>query len=183
MFSEQCLQCTGIHIPPTFRDGIIPINAIFATAGIKCVNAYILPHKGGVSNHRCFILNSHLLLVPNFQILSAAPLESYIASQPVWSKPIIWSLICFAIATRCTKGFTLLIPTSTSSLMTTFYTLWIIGTVNLFSFSFTLRPTAQNSSCAILSGAPKLVSGHHVDGYWHESKYTSWDLVPPILAT
>ncbi len=57
MFSEQCLQYTGIHIPPTFRDGIIPINAIFAMAGIKCMNAYILPHKGGVGDHRCFILN------------------------------------------------------------------------------------------------------------------------------
>ncbi len=57
MMSKQCLQCTGIHIPPTFRDGTIPINAVFATAGIKCVDAYILPHKGGVGNHRCFILN------------------------------------------------------------------------------------------------------------------------------
>ncbi len=57
MFSEQCLQCTGIHILPTFRDGIIPINAIFAMAGTECVNAYILPHKGSVCDHRCFILN------------------------------------------------------------------------------------------------------------------------------
>jgi hypothetical protein len=57
MMSEQCLQCTGIHIPPTFRDGTIPINAVFATAGIECVNAYILPHKGGVGNHWCFILD------------------------------------------------------------------------------------------------------------------------------
>ena len=57
MFSEQCLQCTGIHIPPPFRNGIIPIDAIFATAGIECVNACILPHMGGVGNHRCFILD------------------------------------------------------------------------------------------------------------------------------
>ncbi len=57
MFSEQCLQCTGVHIPPTFRDGIIPINAIFAMARIECVNAYILPHKGGIEDHRCFILD------------------------------------------------------------------------------------------------------------------------------
>ncbi len=57
MFSKQCLQCTGIHIPPTFMDGTIPINAIFATARIECVNAYILPHKGGVGNHRCFIID------------------------------------------------------------------------------------------------------------------------------
>jgi hypothetical protein len=45
MLSEQCLQSTGIHIPPTFRDGTFPINAIFAKAGIECVNAYILPSK------------------------------------------------------------------------------------------------------------------------------------------
>jgi hypothetical protein len=29
----------------------------FANAVIKCNNAYILPHKGGVDDHRCFILN------------------------------------------------------------------------------------------------------------------------------
>ncbi len=57
MFSEQCLQCTGIHIPPTFKDGTTPIKAIFAMAGIECANAYILPHRGGLGNHRCFILD------------------------------------------------------------------------------------------------------------------------------
>ncbi len=57
MLSEQCLQCTGIHIPPTFRDGTIPISAIFATARIECVNSYILPHIGGVGDHRCFIVD------------------------------------------------------------------------------------------------------------------------------
>jgi hypothetical protein len=57
MLSKQCLQCTGMHVPPTFKDGTVLIDAIFATAGIECVNAYILPHKGGVGDHRCFILN------------------------------------------------------------------------------------------------------------------------------
>ncbi len=57
MLSEQCLQCMGMQVPPTFRDGTVPIDAIFATAGIGCVNAYILPHKGGVGDNRCFILN------------------------------------------------------------------------------------------------------------------------------
>jgi hypothetical protein len=51
-FSEQCLGCTGTHIPPTFRDGVMPINAVYATAGIECVNAYILPHKEGIGVHR-----------------------------------------------------------------------------------------------------------------------------------
>jgi hypothetical protein len=46
-----------MHVPPTFRDVTFPIDAIFATAGIECINAYILPHKGGVGDHWCFILN------------------------------------------------------------------------------------------------------------------------------
>jgi hypothetical protein len=42
----------------TFRDGTVLINAVFAMSGIECDNAYILlPHKGGVSNHQCFILD------------------------------------------------------------------------------------------------------------------------------
>jgi hypothetical protein len=62
-FSEKCLGCTGMHIPLTFRDGIMPINAVYATAGIECVNAYILPHKGGIGDHRCFIIDFSLLSV------------------------------------------------------------------------------------------------------------------------
>ncbi len=57
MLTKQCLRCMGIHKPPTFRDSTVPIDAIFATSGIECINAYILPHKGGVGNHRCFILD------------------------------------------------------------------------------------------------------------------------------
>jgi hypothetical protein len=41
MLTEQCLQCTGMHIPPTFRDSTVPIDAIFATSSIECINAYI----------------------------------------------------------------------------------------------------------------------------------------------
>ncbi len=59
-FSKQCLGCTGMHIPPTFRDGIMPINAVYATAGIKCVNTYIFPHKDGIGDHRCFIIDFSL---------------------------------------------------------------------------------------------------------------------------
>ncbi len=55
-FNEQCLGCTGMHIPPTFRDGVMPIDAVYATAGIKCVNVHILPHKGGIGDHRCLSL-------------------------------------------------------------------------------------------------------------------------------
>jgi hypothetical protein len=46
-----------MHVPPTFRDGTVLIDGIFATAGIECVNAYILPHKGGVGDHWHFILD------------------------------------------------------------------------------------------------------------------------------
>jgi hypothetical protein len=56
-FGEQCLGCTGMHIPPTFRDGVMPIDAMYATAGIECVNVHILPHKGGIGDHRCFIID------------------------------------------------------------------------------------------------------------------------------
>ncbi len=35
----------------------MPIDAMYATAGIECVNAYILPHKGGIGDHRCFIID------------------------------------------------------------------------------------------------------------------------------
>jgi hypothetical protein len=57
LLTKQCLQCTGLHTPPTFQDGTVPINTVFATSGIECVNAYILPHKGGIGNHRCLILD------------------------------------------------------------------------------------------------------------------------------
>jgi hypothetical protein len=56
-FNEQCLGCTGMHILPTFRDGVMPIDAMYATAGIECVNVHILPHKGGIGDHRCFIID------------------------------------------------------------------------------------------------------------------------------
>jgi hypothetical protein len=28
LFTEQCLHCTRLHIPPTFRDGTVPIDAV-----------------------------------------------------------------------------------------------------------------------------------------------------------
>jgi hypothetical protein len=47
-FSKQCLGCTSMHIRPTFRDGIMPVDAVYATAGIERVNTYILPLKGRI---------------------------------------------------------------------------------------------------------------------------------------
>jgi hypothetical protein len=62
-FNKQCLGCTGMHIPPTFRDGVMPIDALYAMAGIECVNVHILPHKGGIGDHRCFIIDFSSLSV------------------------------------------------------------------------------------------------------------------------
>jgi hypothetical protein len=53
----------SIYPPPTFREKTIPIDAIYATAGIKYVNACIYPHKGGVGDHRCIIVNFSSTLV------------------------------------------------------------------------------------------------------------------------
>ncbi len=52
-----------MHILPTFRDGVMPINAVYVTAGIECVNVHILPHKGGIGDHRCFIIEFSSLSV------------------------------------------------------------------------------------------------------------------------
>jgi hypothetical protein len=67
-FVELCRKHTGIPIPPTHRRGSAPIDGIFATPGITCVNAFILPQYGGVGNHRCFIidLTSELLIGTSF---------------------------------------------------------------------------------------------------------------------
>jgi hypothetical protein len=56
-FREICQHHTGQFLPPTFRTGSIPINGIFATHGIECVNVTLLPHLGGVGDHRCFIID------------------------------------------------------------------------------------------------------------------------------
>jgi hypothetical protein len=86
MLTKQCLQCTGIHIPPTFRDGTVLIDAIFATSGIECINACILPHNGGAGNHRCFILNftSSSVIGTKFpNILSVVLQENFTANQHI----------------------------------------------------------------------------------------------------
>jgi hypothetical protein len=55
--TEICRRHTGIPIPPIFWTGSAPIDGIFATSGIECVNVFILPHLGGVGDHRCFIID------------------------------------------------------------------------------------------------------------------------------
>jgi hypothetical protein len=49
--SEICHRHTGVMIPLTFQYRSAPINGIFATPGIECINVMILPHYGGVGNH------------------------------------------------------------------------------------------------------------------------------------
>jgi hypothetical protein len=56
-FTEICRLQTDIPIPPTFQTDSIPIDGIFATPVIKCVNVFILPHLGGVGDHRCVIID------------------------------------------------------------------------------------------------------------------------------
>ena len=56
-FREMCHRHTGTKLPPTFRSGSNPIDGIFATSGIECVNVTLLPHLGGVGDHRCFIID------------------------------------------------------------------------------------------------------------------------------
>jgi len=74
MLSKQCLQCTGMHVLPTFRDGAVPTDAIFATAGIKCINAYILPHKGGVGDPPVFHPQFYVIICYWFKIPQHCPL-------------------------------------------------------------------------------------------------------------
>jgi hypothetical protein len=52
-----CHWHTGVMIPLTCWSRSALIDGIFATPGIKCVNVMILPHYGGVSDHKCFIID------------------------------------------------------------------------------------------------------------------------------
>ena len=56
-FKEMCQHHTGLRVPPTFCSGSNPIDGIFATSGIECVNVTLLPHLGGVDDPRCFIID------------------------------------------------------------------------------------------------------------------------------
>ncbi len=56
-FVELCQKHTGKPIPPTHHSGSMPIDRIFTTSGIECVNAFLLPHYDGVGDHQCFIMD------------------------------------------------------------------------------------------------------------------------------
>ena len=55
--TEQCLKTTKRHLPATFIRGTQPIDAIYATAGVVCVNACLLPNKIELGDHRGFLLD------------------------------------------------------------------------------------------------------------------------------
>jgi hypothetical protein len=82
-FTEICRQHTVLPIPPTFCTGSIPIKGIFVTPGIECANVFLLPHLGGVGDHRCFIIDFSFdsTMVHCFQILFNAHHESFTAPQ------------------------------------------------------------------------------------------------------
>ena len=46
-----------------FCTGSAPIDGIFVTPGIDCINAFLLPHLEGVGDHRCFIMDLSLEFV------------------------------------------------------------------------------------------------------------------------
>ncbi len=149
MLSEQCLQCTGIHIPPTFRDGTIPIDAIFVTAGIECINVYTLLHKGGVGNHRCFIVDftsSSIIRTkfPNIVWCSARKLHCKL-TRLVQSYNAKLDMLCnqHKMFQRIYFIYSHIDCFSDDN----FFIWWKIGTVSLSSSSSTWRLHAQNSKC------------------------------------
>jgi hypothetical protein len=119
LFTKQCLQCTGLHMPPTFLDGTVPIDAVFATSGIECVNAYILPHRGGIGNHQCFVLDFTSSSVigskfPNVVRCSARKLHCK-STRLVNVYNAELNSLCGCII--CIRGYTLFIPTLIPSQM------------------------------------------------------------------
>ncbi len=55
--TKICHRHTRVMIPPRIWSGSAPIDGIFATPSIECVNVLILPHYEGVGNHWWFIVN------------------------------------------------------------------------------------------------------------------------------
>ena len=66
--SKLCQKTTGSRLPNTHIRGSVPIDAVFATAGILCTAVTLLPHRMGVGDHRVFLLDieSDTLLVDVF---------------------------------------------------------------------------------------------------------------------
>lgn len=51
---EQCFKTNSEWLPPTSSTGSCPINACFATSGVKCFNNCLLPKLG---DHHAMILD------------------------------------------------------------------------------------------------------------------------------
>jgi hypothetical protein len=55
--SELCQHTTGSRLPNTHIHGSVPVDAVFATAGISCTAVTLLPHRVGVGDHYVFLLD------------------------------------------------------------------------------------------------------------------------------
>ena len=75
--SKLCQHMTGSRLPSTHIRGSVPIDAVFATAGISCTAVTLLPHRMGVGDHRLFrhsvgrcvpSSHSHILQAPQLCI-------------------------------------------------------------------------------------------------------------------
>ena len=63
LMQEQYRAYTGKQLPATFLRGPRPIDGVFATTGVTVRNAGLLRRRGGVGDHRCFILDFESLSV------------------------------------------------------------------------------------------------------------------------
>jgi hypothetical protein len=55
--SELCLRITGSRLPSTHIRGSVPIDTIYATAGVSGKAVTLLPHRSGVGDHRVFVID------------------------------------------------------------------------------------------------------------------------------
>jgi hypothetical protein len=93
MLSKQCLECMGMHVPPIFRDGIVPIDAILPLLELNASmhTSYPIKVEWMITGVSSLILRHHLLLVQNSPILSAALQGSYTVNPNGWSNHIMQS--------------------------------------------------------------------------------------------
>jgi hypothetical protein len=91
MLSKQCLQCTGMHVPPTFRDSTVPIDAIMPLleSNASMHTSYPIKVEWVITGVSSSILRHHLLLVQDSPTLSTALQGSYTANPNVWSNHIM----------------------------------------------------------------------------------------------
>lgn len=72
---EQCRKVWGHKSPNSHHTGSLPITGVFATTGIKCLNAFQSAHGFSIGDHRTFIIDFDLTTVigTQFQKLVRLP--------------------------------------------------------------------------------------------------------------